>query len=181
MTNQESGTRLSDLARAVVGRRPDYAAINAMASEILARHGVTQPPIPIKDIVEAEGVDVAFVRFGTLGKQVAGLTKFDEGRIYVNAEDALNRQTFTIAHEFGHWNLHRSLFDVEPDKYQILLRTPTGQFNNDPLEKEANAFAAAILMPASMLRRLKEVAGVRQLAQLFAVSPAAMENRLKNV
>lgn len=161
---------------------PDYRAINAKAEAVLSRHGVTRPPIPIKDIVEREGVDVQFVRFATMGRTVAGLTKFDEARIYVNADDQLNRQTFTIAHEFGHWMLHRDLFEEDPASYKVLLRTPTGgMLNADPLEKEANAFAAAILMPASMVRQVKDLVGVREMSTLFAVSPEAMEFRLKNV
>jgi Zn-dependent peptidase ImmA (M78 family) len=186
MTDMAPEARLSDLARAVSGgqgRRPlDYRDINARAEAILGRHGVTKPPIPIKDIVEREGVDVRFVRFNTMSREIAGLTNFQEGTIYVNADDALNRQTFTIAHEFGHWNLHRPLFEEHPDRYRVLLRTPTaGRTNSDPLEKEANAFAGAILMPASMVRNVKDLIGIRELARLFAVSPEAMEFRLKNV
>ncbi|WP_430422039.1 ImmA/IrrE family metallo-endopeptidase [Phenylobacterium sp.] len=161
---------------------PDYRAINVKAEAVLSRWGVTQPPIPIKDIVEREGVDVKFVRFATMGRTVAGLTNFDEACIYVNAEDQLNRQTFTIAHEFGHWMLHRELFEQDPARYKVLLRTPTGgMLNADPLEKEANAFAAAILMPTSMVKKVRDLVGVREMARLFAVSPEAMEFRLKNV
>ncbi|MFI4965161.1 MAG: ImmA/IrrE family metallo-endopeptidase [Caulobacterales bacterium] len=161
---------------------PDYKAINAKAEALLSRHGVTQAPVPIKDIAEREGVDVQFVRFSTLGREVAGLTNFDDATIYVNADDQLNRQTFTIAHELGHWLLHRKLFEESPQRYSVLLRTPTGgAYNTDPVEKEANAFAAAVLMPAPMVRRLKGLVGVREMARLFAVSPEAMEFRLKNV
>jgi Zn-dependent peptidase ImmA (M78 family) len=161
---------------------PDYRAINARAEAVLARHGVTQPPVPIKDIAEREGVDVQFVRFNKLGREIAGLTNFDAATILVNADDQLNRQTFTIAHELGHWLLHRELFEQSPQRYNVLLRTPTGgQYNADPVEKEANAFAAAILMPAPMIRRVRDLVGVREMARMFAVSPEAMEFRLKNV
>lgn len=161
---------------------PDYNAINAKAEGILSRYGVTQPPVPIKDIVEREGVDVQFVRFQTMSSTVEGFTKFTERRIFVNADAPVSRQTFTIAHEFGHWVLHRELFEQDAARYNVLLRTPTGgAFSPDPLEKEANAFAAAILMPSSMVRRVKGLVGVREMARLFAVSPEAMEFRLKNV
>lgn len=161
---------------------PDYASINAQAEAVLARHGVTQPPVPIKEIIERDGVDVQFVRFQTMSRQIAGFTKFDEARIFVNAEESIARQTFTMAHEFGHWVMHRKLFEQNPARYNVLLRAPTeGKFSNDPLEKEANAFAAAILMPASMVRRVKGLVGTREMARLFAVSAEAMEFRLKNV
>lgn len=160
---------------------PDYKAINAQAEAILTCHGVTQPPVPIKDIIEREGVDVQFVRFQTMGRQIAGFTKFDEARIFVNADEPVARQTFTMAHEFGHWVLHRQLFEQDPARYNVLLRSPTGEINSDRLEKEANAFAAAILMPAYMVKQVKGLVGVREMARLFAVSAEAMEFRLKNV
>jgi Zn-dependent peptidase ImmA (M78 family) len=141
---------------------------------------VPRPPVPIREIVEGKGVDVEFVRFGTLGRQIAGLTKFDENKIYVNAEDAFNRQTFTIAHEFGHWVLHKSLFLEDPDRYQVLLRTPKGR-NTNPLEKEANCFAANILVPTRLLRPVKGIASKSELARMFAVSEETIEHRLKYV
>lgn len=159
----------------------NYALINRRAEEILEKHGISTPPVPIKDIVEAEGVRVRFVRFATLGAEIAGLTDFVSDTINVNAEDRLNRQTFTIAHEFGHWVLHKHLFERDPDRYQVLMRRPLGRLNTDPLEKQANAFAAAILMPKFMVRNVKDLAGPQELARMFSVSVEAVEYRLKNV
>lgn len=161
--------------------RPDYPAINARAEQIIREAGVTQPPIPIKDIVQTHGIDVRFVMFETMRNEIAGFTQFADNTIFVNADDGITRQTFTIAHEFGHWMLHRPLFEQDPARYHVLLRRPIGRTNPDPLEREANAFAAAILMPESMLRRVRDLAGTRELAYMFAVSPDAMEYRLKNV
>lgn len=125
-------------------------------------------------------MNVKFVRFNTLASEVAGFTKFDEATIYVNSEDAFNRQTFTIGHEFGHWCLHKHLFDTEPAKYQVLLRRPKG-INTNPLEKEANAFAANLLVPIRLLHAVKGVASNSELARMFAVSEEVIEHRLKYV
>ena len=71
---------------------------------------------------------------------VAGFIDFTEQAIYVNAADPYNRQTFTIAHELGHYFLHKEYYKQHPEAYRVLLRRPVGRQNN-PLEKEANAFA----------------------------------------
>ncbi len=157
---------------------PNYKEIQKKAENYIKY--LTYPPIPIKDIVEENGVDVVFVRFEKNGNKVAGFTKFDEAKIYVNAEDPLNRQIFTIAHEFGHWVLHRELFEQEPGKYNVLLRTPQG-LNNNPIEKEANAFAANILVPQHLLKPIKEVASIGKLADIFCVSRETIIHRLKYV
>jgi Zn-dependent peptidase ImmA (M78 family) len=161
---------------------PNYRAIKAKAHAILRDAGVTHPPVPIREIIETHGVDVVFVKLGTLGDQVAGLTKFDEAKIYVNADDVFVRQTFTMAHEFGHWVLHRNLFLKEPDRYKVLLRRQTtARGTQDPLEKEANAFAGNILVPEFLLKPVKDVAGPTELARMFAVSQETIGHRLKYV
>lgn len=158
-------------------RRPNYAKAKAEAQRLLKKNGVTKPPVPVREIVEREGVDVVFARFNTLHRDVAGFTDFRGAKIYVNMEDGLNRQTFTIAHEFGHWVLHRTLFDANPRQYNILLRRPRGP-NTDPLEKEANAFAAELLVPMNLLHEVKDYLSLSDMANLFAVSEEVIQHRL---
>ena len=137
------------------------------------------PPIPVLEIAESHGVDVMFADFGEAGEKVAGFCDFQNARLYVNAMDRLSRQTFTIAHELGHWILHRPFFEKKPDLYQILPRFQrVGR--SDPFEQEANCFAANLLVPSRLLSPVRG-ANVAQLASIFAVSREMMENRLKSV
>lgn len=115
-------------------RTPNYGEIKAEADSILKRYAISRPPVPIKEIVERDGLNVVFVNFTSLSREVAGLTEFSKARLLVNSEDAINRQTFTIAHEFGHWVLHRDLFLAHPEKYSVLLRKQAPGKNSDPLE-----------------------------------------------
>lgn len=142
-------------------------------------HAFTAPPIPVLEIAERHGVDVVFADFGEAGARVAGFCVFEECRLYVNATDILPRQTFTIAHELGHWILHREFFERHPERYQILPRFQSDQ-RKDPFEQEANCFAANLLVPKRLLLPVKH-ASVAVLAEIFAVSREMMENRLKNV
>ena len=137
------------------------------------------PPIPVLDIAETSGVDVVFDPFSQYSGRVSGFCDFAERRIYVNDDDSFERQRFTIAHELGHWVLHRELFESEPQRYAVLPRFSSPDFS-DPIEQEANRFAADLLVPSHLLRPVKDVPPAR-LASIFEVSRQMMEIRLKRV
>lgn len=60
------------------------------------------------------------------------------------------RSRFTIAHELGHFILHRALQDrFECDNGGVT----SGQFDGRNIEREANEFASNLLMPLDLLRR----------------------------
>lgn len=157
--------------------RPRYAEARRKAEELTADYST--PPIPVHEIAESNGVDVVFANFGGASDKVAGFCDFAGAKLYVNARDPLSRQTFTIAHELGHWMLHRDLFRQDPEKYQVLPRFQAVE-KSSPFEQEANAFAAALLVPARLLKPVRS-ASVAQLARVFGVSRQMMEFRLKNV
>lgn len=137
------------------------------------------PPIPVLEIAEGAGVDVVFDPFDQYSETVAGFCDFEARRLYVNSADPLTRQTFTIAHELGHWILHRTYFLEHPDRYPVLPRFQRPS-ERDPMEQEANCFAANLLVPRRLLRPVKN-APVTSLASAFAVSREMMEFRLKDV
>ena len=156
---------------------PRWNMVRQKAEELTEIY--TAPPIPALEIAERQGVDVVFADFGTTSDKVAGFCDFESGKIYVNADDMVERQTFTIAHELGHWLLHREFFEANPEEYTIFPRFQTVAEHN-PYEKEANHFAANLLVPARLLKSVKD-ASVSSLASAFAVSRTMMEYRLKNV
>lgn len=156
---------------------PRWRLVERKANELTAKYSA--PPIPVLEIAEFNGVDVVFADFGDTGEKVAGFCDFENARLYVNAEDILPRQTFTIAHELGHWVLHKSYFDSNPGEYSILPRFQSVA-SSDAFEKEANFFAANLLVPKRLLQPVK-FAPASELAAIFAVSKTMMENRLKNV
>jgi Zn-dependent peptidase ImmA (M78 family) len=137
------------------------------------------PPIPVLEIAERNGVDVVFADFGTHTDAVAGFCDFKTKRLYVNKDDRTERQFFTIAHELGHWMLHRDIFLAHPDRYPVLPRFQNVDAHS-PMEKEANCFAANLLVPARLLRPVMS-APVSSLASIFRVSRTMMEFRVNNV
>ncbi|SDD22213.1 protein of unknown function [Aquimonas voraii] len=60
------------------------------------------------------------------------------------------RSRFTVAHELGHFVLHRAL----QNRFECDNRGVTsGQFDGRNIEREANEFASNLLMPLDLLRR----------------------------
>ncbi|MGD0991728.1 MAG: ImmA/IrrE family metallo-endopeptidase [Gemmatimonadales bacterium] len=99
-----------------------------------------------------------------------------------------NRQRFTIAHELGHYCLHEGGTYVD--------RSTTARFRKDESgsgteieEREANQFAAALLMPEKLVRAefakhpfdLGDDDHLRKLCRTFEVSAQAMMWRLTNL
>ncbi|MCY4674241.1 MAG: ImmA/IrrE family metallo-endopeptidase [Bacteroidetes bacterium] len=156
---------------------PDFRSATAKANSLTEIY--SSPPIPVLEIAENNGVNVVFAGFGEYTETLAGYCDFRESRLYVNAHDLHQRQSFTIAHELGHWLLHRDTLSDNPDKYPVLLRfsRPNG---DNKLEMEANRFAAHLLVPDHLLKPIRRnVDNVAFLASLFQVSRTMMEIRLK--
>jgi Zn-dependent peptidase ImmA (M78 family) len=157
---------------------PDFRKAEAAARKVLRDSHITRPPIVPREIAESYGLRVQVVILPEHLQQVAGFIDFSDRTIFVNESDHYNRQTFTIAHEIGHFLLHKDLFDQHPEKYNVLLREPIGAAT-DPIEKEANAFAADLLVPLDLLNLYRKYATEDELAKLFAVSKEVIGYRLK--
>ncbi|MNB71346.1 Metallopeptidase ImmA [compost metagenome] len=70
----------------------------------------------------------------------------DETTIVVNKNSPAYRRNFTIAHELGHFFLHKHLKTEFPDRASDLLNSA-----NDAFEKQANIFASEIVLPDVVL------------------------------
>lgn len=71
------------------------------------------------------------------------------GILYKPHPNRTERQRFTIAHEMGHFVLHRALQD---DFRCDMAAVNTGQSDKRNIERDANAFASNLLMPRDVLR-----------------------------
>lgn len=138
----------------------------------------SSPSVPVVEVAEQNGVNVIFSDMGRFAEKVAGLLDFNARRIYVNKADSGNRQRFTIAHELGHWMLHRKAFEAHPERYPVLPRFQRVEASN-AFEQEANAFASELLVPKHLLKGVRN-APVSVLASIFDVSRTMMEYRLSN-
>lgn len=153
-----------------------WGQAKAAADNLTAKY--QKPPIPVHRIAEEQGVNVVFADFGKHSATVSGFCDFKNAQLFVNRQDRPGRQVFTIAHELGHWILHRELFLADPSRYPVLPRFSAPD-RNDVLEKEANHFAANLLVPDRLLDPIRH-APVAALARAFGVTPTMMEFRVRN-
>jgi len=162
--------------------------IAALVASILKEVGVKSAPVPVERIAKAAGVRVQKVPTrdalsGFIYKDLASGTTV----IGLNASHAGTRQNFTLAHELGHFFLH-NLTDVHVDRsFNVKLRSPASSEGTDVEEKEANLFAAELLMPESLLQAdiskypqvdFDSESDIERLAKRYGVSTQAMTFRL---
>jgi Zn-dependent peptidase ImmA (M78 family) len=102
---------------------------------------------------------------------VSGLLYPSERVIQVNAKDVPARRCFTLAHELGHW-----VCQVQEGRgAPMMCRAEDVAPGADrALEREANIFAAELLMPEPTVRAVVEDP---EAARLFGVSGDAMSWR----
>lgn len=172
--------------------------INQMAFKLLHRAGETSPPVNLKPILDELKIKV---EKGKLGESISGLLVLKNGKaaIAVNKGHHKTRQRFTIAHELGHFILgheRNGLFiDKQHSEFSVFFRNDESSEGTKQQEIEANAFAAALLMPEHLIEEeiqimrekgmLFELGGdtkiIDELAKKFEVSPMAMTYRLSNL
>lgn len=172
----------ADQQRAVLGRLRAKAPQRALsrreaervaewqATSLLELAQLREAPTPSRLIAEVPRVQVLLDN----ELPVSGSTHWYHGSwlILLNGLEPRTRQRFSLAHEFKHVIDHRDR--------QTLYRDRPGQSATDQAELAADYFAACLLMPRRWLQRAWSagVQDVDQLAELFAVSTAAMSRRL---
>jgi len=164
------------------------ASIESKATRLLQQCGALQAPVAMDKVIHHLGL----VAQPQSLAEVSGLLVVEDGRgvIGYNSAHSAVRQRFTIAHEIGHYVLHaqgsRQKLFVDKSVYK---RDDDSSKGEDPEEVEANQFAAALLMPAALVRTelarlqldLEDEDAVGTLAKRFNVSTTAMLYRLQNV
>jgi len=135
-------------------------------------------PLNVAAVAEKLGIRIEYV---SLENDLSGILykdeKDDSWVMQVNEDHHPNRQRYTIAHELGHFCLHRHLRRRFEDK--IFFR---GGEANKP-EWQANDFASAILMPEQKFREKVRsgMTTVDKLAKEFQVSTLALRIRAKTL
>jgi len=163
---------LADDARPSATRRPARAGTPTEAAEEICRqYSMTEPrDILLDAVARGFGIDVLYE---PLEGAAARLTVIgDRGCITVDTRGGSGRARFSLAHELGHYVLHR-------EHLCMCSEADLNAFAADEvLEREANEFAAALTMPAAMLsERIRgrdvSLALLRQIADDFKTSITA--------
>lgn len=152
--------------------------IEKVAATMFSRLNM-EPGVALKPIIQRLGgkitVDETFGKHDNGSIDIYGESNFT---IYLPPTTGYLRDRFTIAHELGHYVLH-SRFGEKP------LRL--SRYGRGKLETQANAFAAAFLMPKEIFlaetERSKDLSHdiIAHLAAKFLVSTSAAEIRYRNL
>ena len=136
-------------------------------------------PVDVYGMAEALGLKVFSA---ILPEDVSGKIE-DRGPagcvVTVNALHSPVRQRFTVAHEIAHFVLHRDLIGdgiIDNALYR------DGRIG-DERERQANRYAAALLMPMPLVRRAWQAGSYTpgELAADFGVSEAVAEIRMREL
>jgi Zn-dependent peptidase ImmA (M78 family) len=137
-----------------------------------------QIPVNPKRIAEAAGARV-LEDWSMSDHDLSGSFDIEYGipTIRFNPNDAIVRQRFTIAHELGHMLL----------QHGRAMRDNARNYSSTTMqlrERDANTFAAELLMPKEVLDWLvfrENITDTQELARILNVSGAAMQYRLQNL
>jgi hypothetical protein len=150
------------IAKAVAGLRERVAASAQERGPIplnryFAETGLDHVELPaltvggVVDHLQREGITVE--ELGERSDVLAGFVVV-AGRVgwaFVSAGDSVARRRFTAAHELGHFVLHRETMGRFRADTDATLREADEEVA-DLMEREANRFAAELLMPAAVCR-----------------------------
>jgi hypothetical protein len=149
------------------------------------------PPIPVTDIAESllmlDIVEEDEIRAlpgapADCGPLSGLLTTADQ-TIWIDRREAQRspeRKRFTVAHEIGHWVLHARRGAAKTYEEACAPGDIRENGGSRKHEREANAFANELLMPAAIISTLAPELGfnLALLAERFEVSVRALELRL---
>jgi len=142
-------------------RRPLKEAnrITLMLDQVLGKDRFDRRPVNVRELAleysqqtspdePIERIESNYLE-GCMGALVCGESVPRKWGILYHEDQTQGRINFTIAHEFGHYILHRDLIDdngLYCDENSVLRR------NGEGIEKEADQFAANLLMPLNDFR-----------------------------
>ena len=127
-----------------------------------------------REIVQAHGVFVFKDSFKE--PEFSGFCLYDERFpiIYINNNEAKNRQIFTLFHELAHILFKTSGFDpIDEDYFKNQL-----QGTNQKIETMCNEFAGAFLVPDESLPQKVELNDIKKYAREYSVSQEVFLIRL---
>ena len=155
-----------------MNRRVGYA--REVARAVLQRHGIKQPPVDLKIILEKEGIEYEEADY--FPDDVDAMIIPTEGAIVavVNMKQHPNRRRFSLAHELGHYFMNHDRSEVLDRMTVDWEEVRQCRNSKDPQESEADIFASELLIPLAFLKKVYTKAmTIPDVAEIFQVSEAA--------
>ena len=146
---------------------PRIGVARTIARKLIADTGVINPPVLLGPIIDFLKNDSKLIlKAWNFTEAVDGIHLLHEESVVIGYNQNINyfRKRFTIAHELGHFLLKHLIKEHEINFY-----------DKDPQEKEANQFAAELLMPLEFIKvDFKNNPNIEALSVKYLVSKEAM-------
>jgi Zn-dependent peptidase ImmA (M78 family) len=125
-----------------------------MARKLLKKYRIAAPPVPVEEIITGEGILLQTLRYPD---DTAGESWWEGSVGYIGVARHLraNRRRFTLAHELGHLVMRHHQYRLQnaPEVDGRLRDGDEVWEPRDPIEVEANQFAAELLMPLALFKK----------------------------
>jgi hypothetical protein len=141
------------------------------AEALLVEYGrdrklVAGPPVPVDELAEVQlqiTVEIDDLRATFKSDDVLGAIWFKDRLIRIDRSldpheqpQLLGRFRFTLAHETGHWRLHRQHYREDPEQSHLFGGRGAPAFvcrssDKAPVEWQADCFAGYLLMPRKLV------------------------------
>ena len=170
-------------------KRPERDALDEFINTV---------PVNIERLIKGQGISLnknassseiarGTNRSSTSGDFIGEIRKNgDDYQILILGSDHYYRKRFTMAHELAHFVLHKDSID------RLGSISDSTQYQSEGIteeqEREANAYAAEILMPEDKVKEIfaetyrnqngDEKSTIEEMSKMFQVSPRAMRLRL---
>ena len=169
--------------------------IENLAEKILVEADVNNPPVKADNVAEFTcGLEIEWRNLDRCEDKKIVLAAIDvrKKKICMNESQEWElrnnrgRMNFTVAHELGHWLLHKDFAQEKLVGFEDRVLICRGIDNRiDDRERQANLFAVYLLMPERFIRmQLEDFPAplseydLRLIADAFCVSKQAMRIRL---
>ena len=164
------------------GRRESDPRAEHLLARFAAVFGASDGAVPV-DALATDLLGLFVVESHDI--EVSGLLIPATRYVYLNAREAREsegRRRFTLAHEIGHWVCQCDEGRAMAPEPIMCRQSDMSAKVDARLEREANNFAASLLMPETPVRRAAQ-AGLapEQAAERMGVSDIAMEWRYFNL
>jgi len=164
------------------GRRESDPRAEHLLARFAERFGRTDVPVPV-DAVASDLLGLLVLESEEI--EVSGLLVPASRYVFLNAREAresAGRRRFTLAHEIGHWVCQCDEGRGAAPEPILCREADLSAGGGGPLEREANNFAASLLMPEEQVRSMAaEGVGAPDGAERFGVSDIAMAWRYYNL
>lgn len=136
----------------------------ARAETLVAELGITNPQdLDVEAIAFDSGVEVVYEAMRGCEASLVGYRH--RAIATINPSGVRGRERFSVAHELGHWHLHRGR------SFQCRVDEPSANLSSDRfLEKEADNFASHLLLPGPLFKPVIAQLGQPSFQQLTKVA-----------